>query len=885
MTSEDKQLCIACGKASAECQCSTVKVSIEDAIQAMESAQLHAGDIEGRYRIIEKIGIGGMGTVYRAEHIVLRREVAIKVLRNELLMDKMAMARFEQESRACAALSHPNLVAVFDCGINALSQPYLVMEFLNGHSLLDVIKENGPLPLKQFFDVFIEVAKALEYAHSNGVIHRDLKPSNILLCEDPRGGTVTKIVDFGVAKIEDLGGEFQMLTRTGEVFGSPAYMSPEQCQGNVVDNRSDIYAIGCVMYEALSGKQAFKGANIMTIMTKQMEDYPAPLEEMDNAIPAEVQKMVMRCLQKEPNERFQSMLEVQTELERLQYNSMTSRPVRIGNWNLPSTIVPIMVSLAVLACIIFYSALMPGGSVGSWAGALKSAPTSKAMLGSYTHMRHMFKTSTGIYESLIAGPESKNLSLADRCSITAVLFEKLNGRKETRGEILRLFGTTVSKMLDDIERAANQDPSSIEACSWSAPLVYYYIGSAYEKNNFYNEAQKKYLRGLELAKKLKSPLWVVAKMEEELGEVYLTTPNRQPKLAIPLLKDAQKHLAAEKKTIREGRSEAYRDITNLLFQALKMTDQNAEAVKVQTEYIEYLKSQDNDNNAFISSAIKKIVDHHRERKDYGAADTWRKELSKYQSNDRRMTSDRDTREATTSSAVLLTSAWQARLEQRPWSEIVDAYELAISKAKTDLDRFAIAAMAFETACEYSLFDDAQVLFKQMEPSFSRVEAALQKTPSTEPRPYTGQAAIALYYLAYTEYKTQKYDQVSAHLELARKLNEGQPDEVWVSGRLDELDGLLAYTKKDYRNSEKLLLRAVQKLRRIGGQNNVRVGEALYELGRTYGELKHYTKAKECFNEAVRVFNVEPWAGWNKWRSDYHVAPALRKVQENEAAGK
>jgi len=127
-----------------------------------------------------------------------------------------------------------------------------------------------------------------------------------LVSEDPRGGLITKIVDFGVAKIEDLGGEIQMLTRTGEVFGSPAYMSPEQCQGNQVDNRSDIYAIGCVMYEALSGKQAFKGANIMTIMTKQMEDDPIPPEHIEDGegLPSDVQLLVMTCFAEEPGRTF-----------------------------------------------------------------------------------------------------------------------------------------------------------------------------------------------------------------------------------------------------------------------------------------------------------------------------------------------------------------------------------------------------------------------------------------------------------------------------------------------------------------------------------------------------------------------------------------------------
>ncbi|MBX3076455.1 protein kinase [Candidatus Obscuribacterales bacterium] len=883
--SEVKKVCIACGKDPSTCQCSTVKVSIEDAMKAMDAAALKSGDIEGRYRILEKVGVGGMGTVYRAEHVVLRREVAIKVLRSELLMDSMAMARFEQESRACAALSHPNLVAVYDCGINALSQPYLVMEFLRGKSLMEIIKESGPLPLNQFFEVFIEVAAALEYAHQNHVIHRDLKPSNILLSEDPRGGMTTKIVDFGVAKIEDLGGEFQMLTRTGEVFGSPAYMSPEQCQGNQVDNRSDIYAIGCVMYEALCGKQAFKGANIMTIMTKQMEDDPVPPEHIDNGegLPADVQLMVMTCLRKDPAERFQSMKELKEELERLQHNASANRPVRLGSLTLPAVFIPIMVSLAVLACIFSFSSLMPGGSVDRFAGSLRS-PMSKAMLATYTHMRHMRRMSIDTFESMLIGPQAKSIGLADKVSIAAVLFDKLNQHDSTRKEILPLYGKTVGPLLNDVERAASSNPNSLEGCRWSAPLVYNYVGLTYEKNRQYADAEARYKRGLALANQLESPLWVRSKLEQALGEVYLHQKFLNLDAAIPLLENSLKHLRAEKKAVREQRNEALTDTAEALYKALTLKNKPKEAVAVLEGQVDYLRKQEIIDSGSIARLTNSIIDFYRSSSQWETADKWRKELAKI--NPSGGSTDRGANQSKASDTVRLANAWSLRNEQSPWHKIMEAYKAAIERADDDLDKFAIALLAFDTTCEYSLYDDAKDITGLIQPALKRTQESVKAAANTSTQEVsTGQAPMALFYLAFTEYKQGAYPVAVKHLALARELVRGQPDETFVSGRLDALEGNMALTLKQYKDAEQLLKRAVQELKDGGGAKNFRVADTLVLLGRVYMELRNFSAAKECFNEATTIYNTEPWKGWNMWHINSDIETQLIKMRELEKGKK
>jgi serine/threonine protein kinase/tetratricopeptide (TPR) repeat protein len=878
--SEVKKLCIACGKDPSTCQCSTVKVSIEDAVKALEATALKSGDIEGRYRILEKVGVGGMGTVYRAEHVVLRREVAIKVLRTELLLDSMAMARFEQESRACAALSHPNLVAVYDCGINALSQPYLVMEFLRGQSLMEIIKESGPLSLKQFFEVFIEVVGALDYAHQNHVIHRDLKPSNILLSEDPRGGMTTKIVDFGVAKIEDLGGEFQMLTRTGEVFGSPAYMSPEQCQGNQVDNRSDIYAIGCVMYEALCGKQAFKGANIMTIMTKQMEDDPVPPEHIENGegLPADVQLMVMTCLRKDPDDRFQSMKELKDELERLQHSVAANRPVRLGSLTLPAVSIPIMVSLAVLACVLSFSSLMPGGSVDRFAGSLRS-PLSKAMLATYTHMRHMRRMSIDTFESMLTGPEAKNISLADKVSIAAVLFDKLNQHNSTRKEILPLYGKVVGPLLNEVERAASANPNSLEGCKWSAPLVYNYVGLTYEKNRQYEDAEARYKRGLDLADQLNSPLWVRSKLEQALGQVYTHQKFLKLDEAISLLQDSLKHLRAEKKAVREQRNEALADTSEALYKALNLKHKPKEAVAVLEEQVEYLRRQENIDSNSIARLTAIIIEYYRGSTQWKMADKWRKELASL--NLPGGSTEPSANQNLTSNTVRLAQAWSLRNEQSSWNEIMDAYKAAIEKAEYDLDKFAIALLAFDTTCEYSLYDDARDITRRLEPALRRTREKLKAASAGAQDVSSGQAPTALYYLAFTEYKEGAYPKAMKHLALARELVRGQPNETFISGRLDELEGHIALTLKRYKDAEQLLVRAVQELKDGGGAKNFRVAGALVLLGRTYMELRNLSAARNCFNEAITIYNAEPWRGWNIWHINADIETELNKIRESE----
>lgn len=207
--------------------------------------------IEGRYEVLSLAGKGGMSAVYRARHLLTQRIVALKLMHSHLLTDESAVRRFQQEAKAASRLHHINAISVLDMGITNDGQPYLTMDFLEGRSLSEEIRSCGKIEAMRSIHVFLQVCAALAHAHDQRIVHRDLKPSNVMLIQADDDPDFVKVVDFGIAKILREGSESLKLTATGDVFGSPYYMSPEQCMGNQLDARSDIYSMGCLMYEAL----------------------------------------------------------------------------------------------------------------------------------------------------------------------------------------------------------------------------------------------------------------------------------------------------------------------------------------------------------------------------------------------------------------------------------------------------------------------------------------------------------------------------------------------------------------------------------------------------------------------------------------------------------
>ncbi len=283
----------------------------------LNDGKLHALDIVGEnYEIISLIGVGGMGYVYRVRHRILQKQYAMKTLSSQHVSE-IAWRRLQVEAQAIARMNHPNIVGIHNLGLHEDRLPYYVMDLLDGEALADRLKR-GSLTLAQALPIFIEVCKGLAYAHKKGIIHRDIKPGNIILLKEPdSSGATVKIVDFGIAKLSGASDpNNQNLTCIGEVFGSPYYMSPEQCEGKRIDARSDIYSVGCTLFETLVGHPPFKGNNpVQTMVMHQSHEPPSMSAASGKIFPDEIEELVATLLAKAPMDRYQSLDKVAEDLQ------------------------------------------------------------------------------------------------------------------------------------------------------------------------------------------------------------------------------------------------------------------------------------------------------------------------------------------------------------------------------------------------------------------------------------------------------------------------------------------------------------------------------------------------------------------------------------------
>ncbi len=304
----------------------------------------------GNYKIIEKIGEGGMGEVYKGIDTMLEREVAIKMMRPELINRPEIVDRFKSEAVATGRLNHSSITTLYNFG-QTENQYYMALEFVNGETLDSIIKERGALPWREALDYAVAALEGLEYAHQSIIIHRDIKPSNIMINEQNN----VKIMDFGIARIL----EKARLTKTGNFIGTVEYTPPEQIQGKEGDARSDIYSLGAVLYEMLAGRVLFKGDTEFELMNSQIKEKPKPLREFNQAIPSKLDKIVLQALEKDPEKRFSTALEFSQALRKLSLTeSSPAKSTGDSGFKTFWQNYPVIVVAAVL--------LVPAGSFAVW---------------------------------------------------------------------------------------------------------------------------------------------------------------------------------------------------------------------------------------------------------------------------------------------------------------------------------------------------------------------------------------------------------------------------------------------------------------------------------------------------------------------------------------
>ena len=308
------KVCPVCGKEYSD---TTTLCSVDAAVLKSAGDPLLGQTLAGKYLIEKLLKRGGMGAVYQGKHVLMDKTVAIKVLRPSLAVDDAVVARFSREAKAASRISHPHAVNVTDFGEAENGVVFLVMEYLDGRTLKEIIRSAGPMPLERVVEIVRQVAGALEAAHGQGVVHRDLKSDNIMLSQTT-GADWAKVLDFGIAKIQ-LPESFvdADITAPNLVVGTPQYMSPEQCsQAGSIDARSDIYSLGVIVYEMLAGRVPFTGESPTVIMMKQVQDRPPSILATRTDLPAGIDQAIAKALAKQPADRFQTAGEFSAALSR-----------------------------------------------------------------------------------------------------------------------------------------------------------------------------------------------------------------------------------------------------------------------------------------------------------------------------------------------------------------------------------------------------------------------------------------------------------------------------------------------------------------------------------------------------------------------------------------
>ncbi|MGD8540396.1 MAG: serine/threonine-protein kinase, partial [Candidatus Aminicenantes bacterium] len=359
----DSKFCKECGTQFP----SPEEVKVTETIEAPKEELTRGSTLANRYEIIEELGKGGMGRVYRVEDTKLKQEVALKLIKPEIAKDKKTIERFRNELKIARNIRHKNVCGMFDLG-EADGARFITMEYVSGEDLKSFIRRAAPLSTSRTISIAKQVCDGLAEAHRLGVIHRDLKPNNIMIDKD---GNV-RIMDFGIARSLEAKG----ITGAGVMIGTPEYMSPEQVEGKETDQRSDIYSIGVILYEMVTGRVPFEGDTPFTVGVKHKSETPKDPRDINTQIPEDISRVILKCLEKEKDKRYQSAGEVRSELMNIEQGiptterviperkPLTSREITV-QFSLKKAFIPALVFIAVVIIGIIIWQLLPQKEVVS----------------------------------------------------------------------------------------------------------------------------------------------------------------------------------------------------------------------------------------------------------------------------------------------------------------------------------------------------------------------------------------------------------------------------------------------------------------------------------------------------------------------------------------
>lgn len=453
--------------------------------------------VSNHFEILELLGSGGMGSVYKAKHVIIGKNVAIKILSKN--GDDKANMRFQQEAKAASSLNHPNIVSVLDFGCLDNDQPFIVMDLAVGSSLADALRDYGTLSNSDALSIFAQICSALAHAHQRGIVHRDLKPGNIMLCPDDNGKIQAKLVDFGIAKIQALDTDrIQSLTETGEIFGSPLYMSPEQCAGSDLDARSDFYSLGCVMYECLTGKPPFTGQNVMQTIFMHVNDEAVKITNLNPRVPEELEQIVSRCLQKKAAARYSSAADIETDLLAVSENPQTKLRSKTKLSQDHKSKVPLdscLVALGIVAgmaavwflrpAAVTVTSAAPASAIESTADRLTMARTLYTEGEKLFHTKQYAKANEAFLKAQTIFKE-----LAPNESMHGMLYFHLAQIAETKAWVTGDYSATIENYRRAKEIFAKHPDEQNRLCYRSASCA---VGNILNKPETALEANKEYL--------------------------------------------------------------------------------------------------------------------------------------------------------------------------------------------------------------------------------------------------------------------------------------------------------------------------------------------------------------------------------------------------------